>query len=241
MAAAPDDPAFQVRDAHATLAIAHHSLLDYFTQQMRARDAAGAAGDDLLSYLMGMRAGDAPLTREEVVVNCYSVLLGANATTPHVIAGTVLALAAGDGWFRPADLAADPAAVVALVEEGLRWTSPAMSFLRHAVHDVDIGGATVPAGDPVAVWVASANRDDAVFQRADQFDPGRATNPHIAFGSGPHYCLGAALARLTLRVFFTELLGLGGELHLAGPPTYLRSTFVAGFARLPVRIRTSQP
>ena len=237
MAAAPDDPAFQVRHPHATLAIAHHELFDYFSRQIRVREN-GVGRDDLISYLMTMRAGGGPLTREEIIVNCYSVLLGANATTPHTVSGTVLALIAHDDQYRLA--AADPDRIPALVEEGLRWTSPAMSFLRHAVCDVEIGGGTVPAGDPVAVWVSSANRDEDVFDDASRFDITRTPNPHIAFGFGPHHCLGAALARLTLRMFFTEALRSIDRFELAGPPVFLRSTFVAGLARLPVRTHLRQ-
>jgi cytochrome P450 len=125
--------------------------------------------------------------------------------------------------------------VPALVEEGLRWTSPASSFLRHAVHDVELSGGRVERGDAVAVWIGSANRDEAVFVEPYRFDVRRADNRHIAFGFGPHYCLGATVARLTLRIFFEEVLELIEELQLAGPVRRLRSNFVAGFAELPVR------
>ena len=97
MAAAPDDPVFMIRNAHATLAIAHHQLFKYFSEQYEARK--GAEGDDAIGVLMTMRDGE--LTPEEVVVNCYSLLLGANATTPHTVAGTVLALLERPEQFRP--------------------------------------------------------------------------------------------------------------------------------------------
>jgi cytochrome P450 len=221
-----------VGTSRTTLAVAHHSLFEYFARQLSDRHEGG---DDIISHLKGMRAGGRPLSREEIILNCYSVLLGANATTPHTAAGTVQALAADGGRYWRRELAADPRCVSTIVEEGLRWTSPAMSFLRHSVDDVSIGGGTIPAGDPVAVWVASANRDAEVFADADRFDGARTPNPHISFGFGPHYCLGAAVARLTLRTFLEEVLGSIAWLELAGPAVHLRSTFVAGLTRLPVR------
>lgn len=231
MAAAPHDPALAVGDAATTLAVAHHELLDYFAREADRR--AGTPGDDAVRLLMTMRGGE--LTREEVAVNCYSLLLGANVTTPHAIAGTVLALMERPEAYRRA--AAAPAAIPGLVEEGLRWTSPASSFLRHTVRDVELGGGVVPAGDPVAAWVGSANRDRTVFTDPYRFDMTRAPNRHLAFGFGPHYCLGAALARLTVRVFFEECLGMIEEFSPAGEPEHLASSFVAGYTRVPVRAR----
>ena len=206
-------------------------LLDYFAREADRR--AGTPGDDAVRLLMTMRGGE--LTREEVAVNCYSLLLGANVTTPHAIAGTVLALMERPEAYRRA--AAAPAAIPGLVEEGLRWTSPASSFLRHTVRDVELGGGVVPAGDPVAAWVGSANRDRTVFTDPYRFDMTRAPNRHLAFGFGPHYCLGAALARLTVRVFFEECLGMIEEFSPAGEPGHLASSFVAGYTRVPVRAR----
>lgn len=234
MAASPADPSFLVRTPGATLAIAHHELFDYFGKLMDGR-SAGQQESDLLGHLMTMHAGGSRLTRDEVIYNCYSLLLGANATTPHTVSGTVLALIEHGETYRRTH--ADPALVPALVEEGLRWTSPANSFLRHAKHDVRLSGGTVRAGEAVAVWVGSANRDEEVFSRPYVFDVTRTDNRHIAFGHGAHYCLGATLARLTLRMFFAEAVALIEEFELAGPPVHLRSNFIAGHSSLPVRVR----
>ncbi len=241
MAAAPEDPDHRPTSGPAgaagaaTLAVAHQRLFEYFTDLVDDRE--GTVGDDAIAHLMTMRAGDAPLTIEEIVVNCYSLLLGATATTPHTVAGTVLALIEHPDQLDA--VRADRSLVSALVEEGLRWTSPANSFLRHARHDVELSGGTVPAGDAVAVWVGSANRDETVFAHPYRFDVTRTDNRHIAFGYGPHYCLGAAVARLTLRSFFDELLDTVAELRLAGPPRHLVSNFVAGLTRLPLRTAPS--
>jgi cytochrome P450 len=228
MAAAPEDPAHTIGEG-ATLLAAHHGLFDYFSHELDRR--SGTDGDDAISLLMTMRNGE--LSREEVVVNCYSLLLGANATTPHTVTGTLLALLERPSAYRRA--AADPAAIPGLVEEGLRWSSAASSFLRHAVGDIEIAGGVVPKGDPVAVWIGSANRDATVFRDPYCFDVTRSNNRHLAFGFGPHYCLGATLARITLQIFFEEFLGLFESLSLTGEPTHLASNFVAGYMRVPVR------
>lgn len=239
MAAAPEDPEFRVNNGPTTLALAHHQLFAYLTEQHRLR--AGTPGDDAFRLLMTMHAGDSALTVEEVVVNCYSVLLGANATTPHTAAGTVLALLEHPDRLRAVQQ--DPSLIPSLVEEGLRWTSAASSFLRHAERDVELSGGTVPKGDAVAVWVGSANRDEAVFPDPYRFDPARTGNRHIAFGFGPHYCLGAAVARLTLRLFFEEALSLVDTWELVGAPRHLASNFVAGLTALPIRttVRSGTP
>ncbi|MEY9846721.1 cytochrome P450 [Streptacidiphilus sp. MAP5-3] len=230
MAASPEDPAHAVPDGSALL-VAHHGLFDYFSREFDRR--SGTPGDDAIRLLMTMRGGE--LSREEVVVNCYSLLLGANATTPHTVTGTLLALAERPWLYRRA--AAEPAAIPGLVEEGLRWSSAASCFLRHAVDDVEIAGGVVPAGDPVAVWIGSANRDATVFRDPELFDPTRGDNRHIAFGFGPHYCLGATMARITLRIFFEEFLGLFEEIEPAGEPVRLASNFVSGYTRVPLRTR----
>lgn len=236
MAAAPDDPAFRTVNANATLAIAHHELLSFFAREADRR--AGTAGDDAIRLLIRMQAGDRRLNREEIAINCYSLLLGANATTPHTVTGTVLALLA-----RPDQLRAvreDRSRIPALVEEGLRWTSAASSFLRHAVKEVELSGGPVRAGDAVAVWIGAANRDGEVFPAPETFDVRRASNRHIAFGYGPHYCLGAAVARLTLRLFFEEAVDLMPSWEVAADPQPLASNFIAGYSSAPLRTRRRQ-
>lgn len=228
MAASPQEPEYCLRTPAATLAIAHHSLFEYFSEQVRQRSRA--PGEGLIGHLMSMRAGGGPLSASEVIYNCYSLLLGANATTPHTITGTILALTE-----RPAEYERARGSVQGLVDEGLRWTSPASSFLRHALADVSLSGGTVRKGDAVAIWVGSANRDEDVFRSPYEFDVARRDNRHLAFGHGPHYCVGAWLARMTLRVFFEEWFTTFGRVELAGPVRHLASTFIAGITHLPVR------
>lgn len=229
MAVAPDDPGYRRRSAAQTLAAAHHELFEYFTDLVRGR-AAGAG--DLVGVLAGMAAGDRRLRLDEIVYNCFSLLLGANVTTPHTVAGTLLALIENPAEYRR--LRADPALVPSAVEEGLRWSSPASHSMRHAVRDTGLGGRRIAAGDAVVAWLGSANRDPAAFPDPFRFDVARSPNRHAAFGLGPHYCVGSQLARIALRILFAELVRHVEEFQLAGPVEHLASNFVAGITRMEV-------
>ncbi|HEU5472381.1 MAG TPA: cytochrome P450 [Actinophytocola sp.] len=233
MVTAPSDPHFQLGNEAATLAISHHELVTYVTEWVKRRRAAGGADGSLLDHLMSVRAGDAPLTDEEIALDGYSILLGANVTTPHTVSGTVQALIERPVQFEKAQ--ADPSLIPNLVEEGLRWTSAACNFMRYAVHDTEIGGGTIPARGAVVAWIGSANRDESQFTDPHEFDITRSNaKRQVAFGFGPHFCIGAPLARLTLRVFFEELLARFGSIELAGEPQHLRSYFIAGMTHLPI-------
>ena len=233
MVTAPSDPHFLHGSQAATLAISHHELVTYVTDWVKRRRASGEADGSLLDHLMSVQAGDAPLTDEEIALDGYSLLLGANVTTPHTVSGTVLALIERPEQFAKAQ--ADPSLVPSLTEEGLRWTSAACNFMRYAAVDTEIGGGTIPAGDAVVAWIGSANRDQSQFTDPHQFDITRPdSNRQVAFGFGPHYCIGAPLARMTLRIFFEELLNRFGSMELAGEPEHLRSYFIAGMTHLPI-------
>jgi cytochrome P450 len=131
-------------------------------------------------------------------------------------------------------LRADPALLPSAVEEMLRWWTPVMTFRRTAATDCEIGGQPIRAGDKVVVSFTSANRDEAVFADPDRFDIGRQPNPHLVFGHGPHFCLGAHLARVQVRALFEEVLARTSSLAYAGRPSWLRSNFQRGVKRLPV-------
>jgi cytochrome P450 len=232
MVTAPSDPHFQLGNEASTLAISHHELLAYVTERVRRRRVSGARDGSLLDHLMTVGVGGVPLTDEEIALDGYSILLGANVTTPHTVSGTVLALAE-----RPEQAAkakAAPALLPNLVDEGLRWTSAACNFMRYAVRDTPIGGGVVPARGAVVAWIGSANRDESQFPDPHRFDVTRDAGRQIAFGFGPHYCVGAPLARMTLRIFFGELLRAFGSIDVVGEPEHLRSCFIAGMTHLPV-------
>ncbi|MGW1965204.1 cytochrome P450 [Streptomyces sp. NPDC001935] len=233
MVTAPSDSHFMVGHEAATLAISHHELVNYVTEWVKRRRTTGGEDDTLLAHLMSVSAGGAPLSDEEIALDGYSILLGANVTTPHTVSGTVQALIERPEQFDKAQ--ADPTLIPNLVEEGLRWTSAACNFMRYAVDDVHIAGGTIPARAAVVAWIGSANRDASLFPDPHTFDITRPNaKRQVAFGFGPHFCIGAPLARLTLRIFFEELLERFGPIELAGEPQHLRSYFIAGMTHLPI-------
>jgi cytochrome P450 len=161
--------------------------------------------DDVVSMLAGVELDGERLSDDELGMFLVQLLVAGNETTRHAVSGGIVALAAHGGeWHR---LVADRSLVPTAVEEVLRWTSPVTSFLRTATVDTEVGGTPVRAGDPLLLLYASANRDEAAFgPTASSFDVGRAPNHHLAFGFGPHFCLGAALARLEITTILEGLL-----------------------------------
>lgn len=227
-AVAPDDPTYGAgRDREQVLRGAHLKLFAYFQDLVEQRRRAAA--DDVVSALVETRMPDgAPLGTDEIVANCYGLVLGSVVTTPHVICAALLAVA-DRGDLGPSDAAVEP-----LVDEALRWASPARHFMRYAVADTDLGGVRVRAGDAVVAWIAAANRDPAVFERPHVFDPARQPNRHIAFGAGPHYCVGHAAARLGLTSCLSRLRRQFAGFRLAGEPRFLQSSFIGGLTSLPM-------
>lgn len=135
-----------------------------------------------------------------------------------------------------AALRSDPALIPDAVEEMLRYCNPLHYFRRTATADTELGGQAIRAGDKVALVYTSANRDEAVFDRPQDFDIRRTPNPHVSFGIGTHFCLGAHLARLEARVFVEELLSAFGTIEPAGEPARVRSNLANAYKRLPVRL-----
>ncbi|GHE97485.1 cytochrome P450 [Streptomyces fumanus] len=231
MSAAEEDPAVQLpQGPAATLHRAHRELFAYFADLVRERRRRPRG--DLVDVLLAMEVDGVRLTPGEVLSNCYSLLLGAGVTLAHVPTAAVAELSRDGGYEA---WAADPGLLAGGVEEALRWASPAGHFMRHARHDTVLAGVPVAAGDAVVAWLGAANRDPAVFAGPDVFDPARSGNRHLAFGAGPHYCVGAGIARVTLRLFFAELFARYASLRLAGEPVRARSTFLSGYLQMPVR------
>ncbi len=194
-------------------------------------------GDDVMSILMAQRddsAGGAGHVSIEEFENLFWLFaVAGNETLRNGIPGGMIALLRHPGAQRA--LRNDPSGIPAAVEEMLRWWTPVMVFRRTATTATELGGHAIAAGDKVVVSFASANRDDAVFDRPDDFDVTRDARAHLAFGHGPHFCLGAHLARVQLRALFSELLSRTSWLEPAGDPAFLRSNFQRGVKRLPVR------
>lgn len=234
---APEDPLFRRSGAAgSSLGETHRELLVFFHDVVRHRRAH--LGDDLVSLLIGTDWDGRPLNQREVVSNCYSLLLGGNVTISQVPTSTLADLMGTSTLER---WAADPSLLGSGVEEALRWATPNTHFLRYAVRDTELRGQRINAGDAVVVWLASANRDEDAFPDPDTFDVRRRPNRHLAFGLGPHYCVGNSVVRDTLKLFFAELFSRFTDLGQAGPGVRLHSHTISGWASLPITARQRVP
>jgi cytochrome P450 len=230
---AADDAEYQDSGSKAaSLTAAHRELFAYFQDLVRHR--RDHLGGDLLSVLISSRFEGRHMSPGEVVSNCYSLLLGANVTTPHAPNFVLAEFTESDVL---PDWAAHPEVGRTAVEEALRWASPVNHMLRYATRDTEVRNTPVAAGDAVVVWLGSANRDEDEFPGAAAFDIRRKPNKHLAFGIGPHYCIGHSVARVTLRILFTELLARFEDFQLAGKPERLVSNFVSGYKHVPITAR----
>lgn len=192
-------------------------------------------GDDLVSHLLQADAGGAPLTPVQLLNYAELIVEAGNETTRNAISGGLLAFADHrDQWDR---LREEPALVPSAVEEILRWVSPIIHFTRTATEDCEIRGEQVAAGDRVALFYASANRDEDVFTDPYAFRVDRTPNRHLAFGTGPHFCMGAHLARVELEVLFRHLLARLERFEVAAPPERLSSAVNGGIKHLRLRCR----
>ncbi len=194
-------------------------------------------GDDMLSVVANATVDDpdAPSLTDIELYLFFNLLFSAGAeTTRNAVAGGLLALAQHPD--QRARLRDDPELLPTAVEEIIRWTSPSPSKRRTATRDTELGGCAICAGDKVLVWEGSANRDGSVFDDPDCFDVGRKRNPHLGFGQGVHYCLGANLARLELRVLYEELLSRFSEIRVVKPVEWARSNRHTGIRHMFVEL-----
>jgi len=191
--------------------------------------------DDLMSVLVHAEVDGDRLTDDEIVHESLLILIGGDETTRHVITGGMYQLLVHPD--QKQKLVADPSKIPTAVEEMLRWVTPVMNFARTATTDVELRGQHISPGQMVFMLYGSANRDPEAFgPSADEFDVGRQPNPHMAFGFGEHFCMGASLARLEARVVFDELLQRFSAIELAGDPERLRSSLMRGLVHLPVTL-----
>jgi cholest-4-en-3-one 26-monooxygenase len=210
---------------------------EYYAYQAEViEDRRGCPRQDLVSVLIDAEVDGQRLDDESLIWESLLILIGGDETTRHVISGGMLELLRHPDAL--ARLREDPARLPRAIEEMLRWVSPIKTMSRTVTRDVELGGQTIPAGDEVLLTYPAANRDGAVFADADVFDIDRVDNPHVAFGHGPHFCLGASLARLELKVLFERVLERMDDIELAVAPEALErrsSSFVSGLESLPLR------
>jgi len=188
---------------------------------------------DLMSVLTSVEVEGEHLSDLELELFFLLLTVAGNETTRNLMSGAMYTFFQfPDQWQRLRD---DPSLLPSAVEEMLRYVSPVMNFRRTAMCDATLSGTTVSAGDKVVFYHCSGNRDEDIFENPDLFDIGRDPNPHIAFGGGgPHFCLGANLARMEIRVMFEHLLHRMPDIHPNGDVQRLRSQFINGVKHLPV-------
>ena len=191
-------------------------------------------GDDVMSILLAQVDDEGGLLTIEEFENMFWLFaVAGNETLRNGIPGGMIALLRNQEAWR--SIQEDPSKIGGAVEEMLRWWTPVMNFRRTARRDVNLAGTEIQAGDKVVVSFLSANYDERVFARPEEFDIGRDPNPHLSFGYGPHFCIGAQLAVAQMQALFLELTSRFDHIEALSEPLYLRSNFQRGVKSLPVR------
>jgi cytochrome P450 len=211
-------------------------LYDYFTRLTEDRRAH--PGEDLASYIANGRIDGEYLPYKELISYYIIVATAGHETTRTAISGGLHALLSNPDQLEALRGAAgDEEAVKLAVEEMIRWTTPVAQFSRTATRDYTLRGQHIAEGDTMALFYAAANFDEAVFEDPFSFRVNRKPNRHLAFGTGPHQCLGLLLARLEMRIFFAQLIPRLEHIEAAGEAQHLRASFVHGLKHLPVRVK----
>jgi cholest-4-en-3-one 26-monooxygenase len=224
-----DDPEFEggVEGAHDASA----ALYAYANELAKKRRSDPR--DDIVTKLINAEVDGEQLSELEFDMFMLLLSVAGNETTRNTTAWGMWALMQHPEQY--AALREDPELLNPAVEEILRWASPVLHFRRTAMADSEIHGQPIAKGDKIVMWHISANRDDEVFTDPFTFDITRSPNEHVAFGGGgPHFCMGANLARLELRLIFREVLDRIPDMHLTGEPQLLRSNFIGGVKHMPV-------
>jgi cholest-4-en-3-one 26-monooxygenase len=232
-----DDPEYRRpgESPGATSKRARGELHAYFDQLIAARRSHPR--DDLVSELIQAEIDGAPLTGEQLVSYCELLVEAGNETTRNAVSGGLLAFSEHRGEWEK--LRERPELLPDAVEEILRWVSPISHFTRTATEDCELRGQTIRAGEQVALYFASANRDEEVFDDAFAFRVDRRPNPHLAFGFGEHFCMGAHVARVELETIFRHLLTRLDSFEVAGPVERLTSIVNGSIKHLPISYRTT--
>jgi cytochrome P450 len=213
--------------------------LDYFTKLWKERANRPRASE--LDFVSAMANSEA--TRDiapdvaplEYLGTLILLIVGGNDTTRNSISGGVLALNENPAEYEK--LRNDPSLIPNMVNEIIRWQTPLAHMRRTATQDIELGGKKIKKGDKVVMWYVSANRDETVIPRANEFLIDRENSKqHLSFGWGVHFCMGSRLAEMQLRVLWEEIMPRFRFVEVVGEPVRVKSPFVRGFAKLPVRV-----
>ena len=198
------------------------------------RERLECPGDDLISMLVQSRIDGEAMTPERYIGTFILLVAAGNETTRNSLSGGFLALA--DNPAEKRRLIADPSLLGSAASEIVRWVSPVMHMRRTAIEPAQIGDQSIRPGDKIILWYCSGNRDQAIFADPNRFDVARAEPPHIGFGTGQHFCLGARLAEMQIRTFYEEFLRRYPEAQPCGPVQRMRSNFIVGYKSIPTRL-----
>lgn len=231
----PDDPDIKQGGGGRKLAETVAEFGRYFAA-LTAERRKNPTGD-VASVIANAEIGGKPIADHEALSYYIIIATAGHDTTSSTTAGGLLALMENPGQL--ARLRAHPALLPGAVDEMIRWVTPVKHFFRTAAQDHALRGETVRAGDNLMMCYPSANRDEDAFESPFVFDIARSPNRHIAFGYGPHVCLGQYLAKMEIRIFFEELLARIDGFELDGEPAWVQSNFVSGLKRMPIRYGTT--
>lgn len=235
-----DDPEYaidpEVAKANRHLPFSNPAALEMFEYGRKlAEERRENPRDDIVTKLVEAEVDGRPLSGHEFDVYFLLLAVAGNETTRHSISQGVLALIENPDQLER--LREDPALLPLAAGEVLRWATPVHHFRRTATRDVEFGGKQIKENDKLALWYISGNFDEEVFDRPYQFDVGRDPNPEMTFGpGGPHFCIGAHLARLEIEIVFTEMVDRVAKFELTGQPQRLQSNFFNGIKRMPLRL-----
>jgi cytochrome P450 len=232
---AGDDPEMKrVGDDPLSLFETIKDLYEYFDAMTEERRKHPT--EDLASYIANGRIDGEYLPFKELISYYIIVATAGHETTRTAMSGGLLALLQNRDQLAKLKTGDEDLLKLA-VEEMIRWSTPVAQFCRTATRDYELRGKTIKTGDNACLFYASANRDEEVFEAPNEFRVDRQPNRHIAFGMGPHMCLGNLLARMELRIFYKQLLPRIDKLELDGEPRFLRASFVHGVKHLPIRFK----
>lgn len=230
------DPEFQREDGSQGRELIDKAIGEFFVYASdMVADRRAHPRDDLVSVLANARIGDDYLPTFELMSYIVLLVAAGNETTRNATSGGLLALIEHPDQM--ARLKSQPGLLDAAIEEIVRFTSPVIHFCRTPNEDIKLGDVEIAAGESMALFYPSANRDEDIFEDPNSFRIDRTPNSHLGFGIGEHLCLGAHLARAELRAMFAALLPRLDEIELAGEPERLFSNFVGGIKHLPVHAR----